>query len=50
MKKITYSEPNDYLPKEIRDRFFGKTAAKKSTPAKKPTTVKKTAAKKKASK
>ena len=49
MKKITYSEPNDYLPKEIRDKFFGKTPAKKST-AKKTSTVKKTAVKKKTSK
>ena len=39
MKTIKYTEPKDYLPKEIRDKFFGKPKAKKSS------TVKKTAAK-----
>ena len=42
MKKITYSEPNDYLPKEIRDKFFGKKTAKKTSTVKKPGTKKKT--------
>lgn len=41
MKKITYSEPNDYLPKEIREKFFGKKKAKKSSTAKKTATKKK---------
>ena len=36
MKKITYTEPRDYFPKEIRDKFFGKPKAKKSKPVKKP--------------
>ena len=50
MKNIKYTEPNDYLPKEIRDKFFGKTGAKKPTAAKKPSTTKKTVTKKKTSK
>ena len=40
MKKIKYSEPNDFFPKEIRDKYFGKqkkAPAKKATPAKKTT-------------
>ena len=41
MKKITYSEPKDYLPKEIRDKYFGKPKAKKSSTVKKPATKKK---------
>ena len=41
MKTIKYSEPKDYLPKEIRDKYFGKS---KSSTAKK--TGKKTGAKK----
>ena len=45
MKKITYTEPKDYIPKEIRDKFFGKNTAKKPT-VKKPT-AKKTTSKKK---
>lgn len=28
-KKIRYSEPAGYYPKEIRDRVFGKTDSKK---------------------
>ena len=42
MKKVTYSEPNDYLPKEIREKFFGKKKTKKSSTAKKSGTKKKT--------
>ena len=42
MKKITYTEPKDYLPKEIRDKYFGK--------GKKTNTVKSTGTKKKGSK
>ena len=49
MKKIVYSEPNDYFPKEIRDKIFGKGAKKTST-AKKTSNVKKTGTKKKTSK
>ena len=39
MKKITYTEPKDYLPKEIRDKYFGKkkTSTVKSTGTKKKT-------------
>ena len=47
MKKITYSEPNDYLPKEIRDKYFGKSKAKKTSTAKKTGTTKKTTVRKK---
>ena len=48
MKKITYTEPNNYLPKEIRDKYFGKgSTAKKTGTAKKTSTAKKPAAKKK---
>ena len=40
MKKIKYTEPKDYIPKEIREKYFGKAAtkktAKKTTAAKKP--------------
>ena len=43
MKKIKYTEPQDYLPKEIRDKFFGK---KKATSTAKKTAEKKPAAKK----
>ena len=42
MKKITYSEPSDYLPKEIRDKYFGKQKAKKPSTVKKPGTKKNT--------
>ena len=38
MKKITYTEPKEYLPKEIRDKYFGKPTAKKT--AKKKTKAK----------
>lgn len=38
MKKITYTEPKEYLPKEIRDKYFGKPKAKKT--AKKKTKAK----------
>ena len=31
MKTIKYTEPKDYLPKEIRDKYFGKGAKKTST-------------------
>ena len=34
MKKITYTEPKEYMPKAVRDKYFGK-GAKKSSPAKK---------------
>ena len=37
MKQIKYSEPKDYMPKEIREKYFGK---KKATTAKKTTTKK----------
>ena len=42
MKKIKYTEPNDYFPKNVRDKFFGNTKAKKSS-----TSGKKTGSKKK---
>lgn len=35
MKKITYTEPKDYMPKEIREKYFGK---KKTSTAKKTAT------------
>ena len=31
MKTIKYTEPKGYLPKEIRDKYFGKGAKKTST-------------------
>lgn len=37
MKSIKYTEPKDYLPKEIRDKYFGKPKAKKSSTVKKTT-------------
>lgn len=47
-KKITYSEPAEYFPKEIRKKYklgeFAETNTKDKAPAKK--TVKKTAKKK----
>ena len=39
-KAIKYSEPNDYFPKEVREKFFGKSKAKKPT-VKKPTVKRK---------
>lgn len=41
--KITYSEPLDYFPKELRDKF----TKRKTTTPKKTTTAKKTTTKKK---
>lgn len=41
-KKTTYREPDDYFPKEIYDKYFGKGAEKKKATAKKSTTAKKT--------
>ena len=41
MKKIIYTEPDDYLPKEIREKFFGKDKTKKTDMAKE-TAAKKT--------
>ena len=41
-KAIKYSEPNDYFPKNVRDKYFGKQTAKKAS------SDKKTGAKKKA--
>ena len=38
MKKIKYTEPTSYLPKEIRDKYFGK---KKKTTTEKKTEKKK---------
>ena len=46
MKNIKYTEPTSYFPKEIREKFFGKSAKKKAAPAKK-TTAKKTVKKSK---
>ena len=43
MKTIKYSEPKDYLPKEIREKYFGKGAKK---PTVKSSTAKKTGTKK----
>ena len=40
-KKIVYSEPADYFPKEIREKHFGKGTTKKKTAAKKKTVKKK---------
>jgi len=34
MKKITYSEPTDFFPKEIRDKYFPKGKKKPTTPTK----------------
>lgn len=31
VNKIRYSEPGEYFPKEIRDRFNDKTSTKKTT-------------------
>ena len=42
MKKINYTEPKDYIPKEIREKYFGKTKAKKTGTAKKPAAKRKT--------
>lgn len=42
MKKITYTEPKDYLPKEIREKYFGKSKTKKTSTASKPGTKRKT--------
>lgn len=39
MAKIKYTEPNEYFPKEIRDKYFGKPKAKKSGTAKKKTST-----------
>ena len=41
-KKITYSEPASYFPKEIRDKYFGKKSAKNGSTGKKTTSKKKT--------
>ena len=40
--KITYSEPTSFFPKEIRDKYFGKSAkpAAKKTGSSKKTTKK----------
>lgn len=48
-KKIVYSEPADYLPKEIRDKYFndGKSKKKPATAKKATTTKKKKTVKKK---
>ena len=43
-KRVRYTEPDSYFPKDIRDKYFGtekKTAKKTSTTKKKPTTKKK---------
>lgn len=45
-KKIVYSEPADYFPKEIREKYFGDDKPKKKT-VKKTTATKKKAVKKK---
>lgn len=45
MKQIKYTEPKDYFPKEIREKYFGKP--KKTSTAKKTTTKKKETPKKK---
>lgn len=39
-KKIKYTEPDSYFPKEIRDKYYGKKSAAKSS-AKKTTAKKK---------
>ena len=41
MKQNKYTEPTSYLPKEIRDKYFGKTAKKKTAAPKKTTAKKK---------
>lgn len=41
-KAIKYTEPNDYFPKEIREKYFGKKTAKKTSTAKKTGAKKKT--------
>ncbi|MBR5285924.1 MAG: hypothetical protein IKU30_03415 [Clostridia bacterium] len=44
-RTIRYSEPDDYFPKEIRDKYFGdalrKAAGKKTASTKKTSTKKK---------
>lgn len=40
-KKLTYVEPAEYFPKEIRDKFF-KDEEKEEKPEKKPVPKKKT--------
>lgn len=40
-KKIVYSEPADYFPKEIREKYFGDEKAKKKSATKKKTVKKK---------
>jgi len=43
MKKgIKYTEPNDYMPKEIFDKYFGKKKTEKKATPKKTGTKKKT--------
>ena len=46
MRTIKYTEPAEYLPKEIREKYFGKPKAKKTGTAKKTTSTKKSAPKK----
>ena len=41
MKSIKYTEPEGYMPKAIRDKYFGKPKAKKTSTVKKPGTKKK---------
>ena len=42
-KKIVYSEPDDYFPKEIREKYFGdKDSVKDGTPTEKPSDNKET--------
>ena len=46
-KKVIYSEPDDYIPKDIYNSVFGNNSGKKTN---KPTTTKKPANKKPTSK